>query len=77
MLPGFYMLNRKDQVIQVQPEISSKFREKSGLMRLKSTHYDEQFKEEFLEKKPSLNQSSDAWTEFRQFGEAQGIGEPV
>ena len=77
MLPGFYMLNGKDQVIQIQPEISSKFREKSGLMRLKSTHYDEQFKEEFLEKKPSLNESKDDWTEFRQFGEAQEIGEPV
>ena len=64
MLPGFYMLNRKDQVIQIQPEISAKFREKSGLMRLRSTHYDEQFKEEFLEKKPSLNSSKDAWTEF-------------
>ena len=77
MLPGFYMLNGKDQVIQIQPEISSKLREKSGLMRLKSTHYDEQFKEEFLEKKPSLNQSSDAWNEFGQFGEAQEMGEPV
>ena len=77
MLPGFYMLNRKDQVIQIQPETSSKFREKSGLMRLKSTHYDEQFKEEFLEKKPSLNQSSDTWTEFGQFGETQEMEEPV
>ena len=46
-------------------------------MRLKSTHYDEQFKEEFLVKKPSLNQSKDNWNEFGISGEAEGMGEPV
>lgn len=66
-LPGFYILDKKDLITQIQPEIISKFGEQSGVMRLKSTHYDDQFKEEFIGKKPSVNDSKNEWVELEDF----------
>lgn len=65
-LPDFFMLDKKDLITQIKPEIISKFGEKSGMLRLKSTMYGDEFKEQFIQKKPSVNESKNDQNEWVQ-----------